>query len=78
MAFRLRRSQSSAPVSASNRLRGWFMGRLYRLRGEWVSEEDRLVVAPAASLRPPAEWNPLIRMKSRMNGAPDWWISGFD
>jgi hypothetical protein len=33
-------------------------------------EEGNLVVAPAASLRPSAERNPLIRLKPRMNGAP--------
>ena len=33
-------------------------------------EEGRLVAAPAASLRPSAERNPLIREKPRMNGAP--------
>jgi hypothetical protein len=39
----------------------------------WVGggvEEGRLVVAPAASLRPSAERNPPIRMKPRMDGAP--------
>jgi len=34
------------------------------------AEEGRLVVAPAAALRPSAERNPSIRMKPRMNGAP--------
>jgi hypothetical protein len=33
-------------------------------------EEGNSVVSPAASLRPSAEWNPLIREKPRMNGAP--------
>ena len=34
-------------------------------------EEGRLVAAPAAPLGPSAEWNPPIRMKPRMDGAPD-------
>jgi hypothetical protein len=33
-------------------------------------EEGSSVVAPAAALRPSAEWNPPIRMKPRMDGAP--------
>jgi hypothetical protein len=51
-------------------LRGW--REASRGGGDGVGgvEEGRLVVAPAASLRPSAEWNPLIREKPRMNGAP--------
>jgi hypothetical protein len=47
-------------------------GRLRVVGGDGMGgiEESNLVVAPAASLRPSAERNPLIRMKPRMNGAP--------
>ena len=48
-------------------------GESVRLRCRWMRawEEDRLVVTPAASLRPSAEWNPPIRMKLRMDGPPE-------
>jgi hypothetical protein len=47
-------------------------GRLRVVGGDGMGgiEESNLVVAPAASLRPSAERNPLIRMKPRMKGAP--------
>ena len=46
---------------------GCFLGVRVSSFGWW--EEGRLVAAPAASLRPSAERNPLIRVKPRMNGA---------
>ena len=45
------------------------MGGVYA-GGMGDAEAGRLVAAPAASLRPSAERNPLIREKPRMNGAP--------
>ena len=47
------------------------VGKFGRVGGVGAGvEEGRLAAAPAASLRPSAEWNLLVRMKPRMNGAP--------
>jgi len=56
-------------VPALTVLGGCAMGGVHA-GGMGDAEEGRLVAAPAASLRPSAERNPLIREKPRMNGAP--------